>query len=1333
MADGLKLILSNSLEALEQGAFQEFCLSFLPLYNKRYEGLERHGATAAGKTRKGTPDLLKTGAQGKKTAVQCSTEEDYWTPPSASENWKPIKDIMKCIESLKSIEEIVLCSNREIPPSKPNTKSEIITWARPKTSARITLLSLSNFEEEILHKIKYAVVAERHLPEFNAYLEPLSSHIMLKLYREYNAPLETIEEIVKKVGQSIEGEHADFYEQARELASSLKSRFQRSRLPQKGEINRTLGLNDLIPDPLGKLVGIVGIPKIGKTTWVSQYCHLLDRNNIEVLWFETPLHNKFLDDFFTDVARTILGRLCGPTVGNEFAEGKIYLDDLSSILPTLSKPSKKLQVIIDNADRIPQSQLKEIHLMFAMVGKLWEGNEPGIIFVGNRSLKSEGIPLNAEFRSPNWNDNETKQLLTIKGIQIEGDLDKFCEILTPFSGGHPLVALAIARQFPSISDLLFTVASKGPALYDQELTDEVTAILFNDLLPDPDLRNLVLHISPLIYPAKPPLLFHLGQKIMPPLRNPVGLLIEKLKGTVLEGDDSVGYQIPVVFRNVSKQYWNPNTSSDAFKAASEYLLSPKGKVIDLNEISEGITYAIFSGRLADALHWANFILFNAAPKLDKIQLGFFLERIWIIEEALKVPEEDPLKVLYGFTLFQMAIAYKKTGDSQRSIKLANRVLSLSLENLTPPNSAPYLYHSFTSGVHTHLILELSASGQTDEALRQLNKVRIEHFEYFGTGLSGKLDLVELATILIPRGEIAAIPVAFLLSVIQTTQLNDDQVIGKLVSCFCHIGSLAFKKDGRVNDILKSDEGLRIPLWELFVKIAEAEYEMENKHPDTSIDILDQIELDVEAIQVRSNLLMAKLTQMRADALFQYGKTLKAREEYRKSIDLLPKNEPTFDHAWAHFRIGQCSDSEPEASSVFAETARLFEILGYRDLASRAKGEMAVLCYQSKKYKQFVEIIEEVARDYYMNKSLECGPSVAVGLALVLRLNVQLGYTGVLLKGQESDKNLLPKPERGIFIHVMDLAKPNPGMCTAFFIIGLAYELLNESDYAIRCFRDAFGAKPLIEIDFLSRVTAGVYLVDALLLKDNKYDLDSILNELLTSVESIGKISDFIRVTLIFGKGEEDLRKGSISKAFFHKFLDKLEQGTEKFPHSRRHWWLAEIYKRKAGIDSVTQEPDYYPDYLRKSWEYAKESDNFLVLTEVGHHLSFRFCGVAGSIKKLAEMHLSVLLGICHDQGSVERLQIFGDNLVKFWTQVKYRRLTESDLPYLANLRDRAKSFKEKGIPDGLWSPLMILLLLKVTREMKNERYKRALDWAFGKLEDNWEKVPEEEKIYLKNK
>jgi hypothetical protein len=222
----------------------------------------------------------------------------------------------------------------------------------------------------------------------------------------------------------------------------------------------------------------------------------------------------------------------------------------------------------------------------------------------------------------------------------------------------------------------------------------------------------------------------------------------------------------------------------------------------------------------------------------------------------------------------------------------------------------------------------------------------------------------------------------------------------------------------------------------------------------------------------------------------------------------------------------------------------------------------------------------------------------------------------------------------------------------------------------------------------------------------------------------------MRVASIFGNGEENLRKGSISKPSFRKFLEKLEQGAEKLPQGRRSWWLAEIYKRKAGIDSVTPETEFYPNYLIKAWIFAKEANNYRVLTEVGHYLSFRFISVSKSIRELAEIQLSVVLGICNDEGSIERLQIFGNNLEKFWKQMSYRRLRVSDLPYLSGLRDKAVRFEETNIPDDLRPPLMILLLLKTTGGMQSGEYRSALDWAFGKLTGNWGKVSEEDRIYL---
>ncbi len=96
MGNIVKTLLSNSIKGLEQGAFQDFCLEFLPLFDTRFNGLERHGGTAEGKTRAGTPDLIKTFPDGSHICIQCSADQKYWSKPSVIEKWKPIEDIIKC-------------------------------------------------------------------------------------------------------------------------------------------------------------------------------------------------------------------------------------------------------------------------------------------------------------------------------------------------------------------------------------------------------------------------------------------------------------------------------------------------------------------------------------------------------------------------------------------------------------------------------------------------------------------------------------------------------------------------------------------------------------------------------------------------------------------------------------------------------------------------------------------------------------------------------------------------------------------------------------------------------------------------------------------------------------------------------------------------------------------------------------------------------------------------------------------------------------------------------------------------------------------------------------
>jgi hypothetical protein len=166
----IKKLLSVSIISLEQGAFQEFCLAFLPLYSERFVGLERHGGTADGKTRKGTPDLIKVNPNGSHICVQCSIETTYWNVPSDIADWKPIKDITRCVGEISNIDEIVLCASAEIPTTLPDAKSRIIGYAKTMTDSAVTILSLSNFEEEMRGAVgRYSQVIKRFCPDVYEY------------------------------------------------------------------------------------------------------------------------------------------------------------------------------------------------------------------------------------------------------------------------------------------------------------------------------------------------------------------------------------------------------------------------------------------------------------------------------------------------------------------------------------------------------------------------------------------------------------------------------------------------------------------------------------------------------------------------------------------------------------------------------------------------------------------------------------------------------------------------------------------------------------------------------------------------------------------------------------------------------------------------------------------------------------------------------------------------------------------------------------------------------------------------------------------------------------
>ena len=169
MSTSYRTLIETQLQNFEAGEFQEFVLRFLPLYDPHYKGIIRHGHTGGGKTRKGTPDLIKTLDNGDQIVCECGTAQNYWKPPKKTSNytkWKPIQDVQKCLNKMDRPIEIILASNRSIPTNQSNAKTRIIDHFSSKTT-KIAFLTLAEFTSFIalnLKKNRNGKISRRFFP-----------------------------------------------------------------------------------------------------------------------------------------------------------------------------------------------------------------------------------------------------------------------------------------------------------------------------------------------------------------------------------------------------------------------------------------------------------------------------------------------------------------------------------------------------------------------------------------------------------------------------------------------------------------------------------------------------------------------------------------------------------------------------------------------------------------------------------------------------------------------------------------------------------------------------------------------------------------------------------------------------------------------------------------------------------------------------------------------------------------------------------------------------------------------------------------------------------------
>lgn len=188
---------------------------------------------------------------------------------------------------------------------------------------------------------------------------------------------------------------------------------------------------------------------------------------------------------------------------------------------------------------------------------------------------------------------------------------------------------------------------------------------------------------------------------------------------------------------------------------------------------------------------------------------------------------------------------------------------------------------------------------------------------------------------------------------------------------------------------------------------------------------------------------------------------------------------------------------------------------------------------------------------------------------------------------------------------------------------------------------------------------------------------------------------------------------------------------------KKGYILAEIYKRKAGINGVTLKENYDKPLIKKSWEYGRVNKNYGVQFITGYYVGFEFIKeLITSVKELAEIHLSVLEACClYDGESFKRDSEFeklGFNLYHAWLAIKYRTAKESEYLYITNLKHRAENLRKNNVPEELCSAVMILCLMKVFGMSSEDDYKIAFEWAKSQISDRLSELPREEVEYLKD-
>src|SRR5262249_40408116 len=241
------------------------------------------------------------------------------------------------------------------------------------------------------------------------------------------------------------------------------------------------------------------------------------------------------------------------------------------------------------------------------------------------------------------------------------------------SGGHPLVAMALARRYPRFEDLVFSSLEHIPALADERLSQEVQQLLYTELLIDADAQNLVQRASLFIERIPADLMEALRTAVSPPIATTIAVLLDRLSPTVIEGTADDGYHVAFVFGEIAKQKLSAEEQRDVHEVAADTLLRPIGQTLPADRICWGIVHALLAMQIERALMWTATLGRGAlAQRLPENQLRVLLDQLGIVRVLLPPPNLTG-RLAHSVALMTLGTLYARVGDYEGAAKVFERI------------------------------------------------------------------------------------------------------------------------------------------------------------------------------------------------------------------------------------------------------------------------------------------------------------------------------------------------------------------------------------------------------------------------------------------------------------------------------------------------------------------------------------------------------------------------------------------------------------------------------------------------------------------------------------